>query len=44
MPPAEKAFTDLMELQKEGKIKHVGVSNFGVKQVTVVRLKLSAQR
>jgi myo-inositol catabolism protein IolS len=28
-----KAFKDLMELQKEGKIKHIGVSNFGVAQL-----------
>ncbi|KAH8068267.1 oxidoreductase [Aureococcus anophagefferens] len=29
----ERAFLDLMELQKEGKIKHIGVSNFGVRQL-----------
>lgn len=34
VPPSEQAFIDLMKLQKEGKIKHIGVSNFGVKQLT----------
>eukprot|EP00943_MAST-04B_sp_MAST-4B-sp1_P002644 g2644.t1 len=33
IPPVAKAFNDLMELQKEGKIKHIGVSNFGVEQL-----------
>lgn len=32
-PPTEKAFKELMVLQKEGKIKHIGVSNFGVNQL-----------
>ena len=34
VPPSQQAFLDLAELQKEGKIKHVGVSNFGVQQLT----------
>ena len=33
VPPARKAFLDLAELQREGKVKHVGVSNFGVAQL-----------
>ena len=33
MPPVTKAFQDLMALQKEGKIKHIGASNFGVQQL-----------
>jgi len=33
VPPSKQAFLDLMELQKEGKLKHVGVSNFGVAQL-----------
>ena len=33
VPPSQRAFLDLMELQKEGKIKHIGVSNFGVRQL-----------
>jgi diketogulonate reductase-like aldo/keto reductase len=32
-PPTIAAFQMLMELQKEGKIKHIGVSNFGVNQL-----------
>eukprot|EP00038_Savillea_parva_P027990 m.62613 g.62613 ORF g.62613 m.62613 type:complete len:370 (-) comp8101_c0_seq1:3232-4341(-) len=32
-PPAEQAFIELAELQKEGKIKHIGTSNFGVTQL-----------
>jgi myo-inositol catabolism protein IolS len=30
----QAAFTELRTLQEEGKIKHIGVSNFGVKQLT----------
>jgi len=33
VPDPKKAFQILMELQKEGKIKHIGVSNFGVQQL-----------
>ena len=33
IPPVTQAFNDLMQLQKEGKIKHIGVSNFGVEQL-----------
>ena len=33
VPPAQQAFLDLQALQQEGKVKHVGVSNFGVKQL-----------
>lgn len=33
IPPVEKAFTDLKALQAAGKIKHIGVSNFGVTQL-----------
>jgi aryl-alcohol dehydrogenase-like predicted oxidoreductase len=32
-PPAEQAFIELAALQKEGKIKHIGTSNFGVTQL-----------
>ena len=32
-PPTTKAFQDLMALQREGRIKHIGVSNFGVEQL-----------
>lgn len=32
-PPAEQAFLELAELQKEGKIKHIGTSNFGATQL-----------
>ena len=32
--PAEDAFGMLAKLQEEGKVRHVGVSNFGVKQLT----------
>jgi len=32
-PPTETAFKTLMQLQKEGKVKHIGVSNFGVNQL-----------
>lgn len=32
-PPAEMAFKELQELQTEGKIKHIGTSNFGVTQL-----------
>jgi len=34
VPDAKKAFEILSQLQKEGKIKHIGVSNFGVQQLT----------
>jgi myo-inositol catabolism protein IolS len=33
VPPTAEAFKQLMALQKEGRIKHIGVSNFGVKQL-----------
>ena len=33
VPPAQQAFLDLMAAQKAGKIKHIGVSNFGVEQL-----------
>jgi aryl-alcohol dehydrogenase-like predicted oxidoreductase len=33
VPSTQTCFRDLMELQKEGKIKHIGVSNFGVLQL-----------
>ena len=33
VPSTQTCFRDLMILQKEGKIKHVGVSNFGVNQL-----------
>ena len=33
-PSTEEAFAALSELKKEGKIRSVGVSNFGVKQLT----------
>ena len=29
VPSTERAFKALVKLQKEGKIKHIGVSNFG---------------
>ena len=32
-PPSQTAFRDLMALQREGKIAHIGVSNFGVAQL-----------
>lgn len=33
MPSPKEAFAELHQLQSEGKIKHLGVSNFGVKQI-----------
>jgi len=33
VPASQQAFIDLMAMQKEGKIKHIGVSNFGVEQL-----------
>jgi len=33
VPSTGKAFSELMQLQREGLIKHIGVSNFGVKQL-----------
>ena len=33
VPSTETAFTTLARLQKEGKIRHIGVSNFGVEQL-----------
>jgi myo-inositol catabolism protein IolS len=33
VPSTQTCFRDLMELKKEGKIKHIGVSNFGVNQL-----------
>eukprot|EP00966_Prymnesium_polylepis_P145622 3363667-Prymnesium_polylepis.1 len=33
VPPAQQAFVDLLALQSEGKVRHVGVSNFGVQQL-----------
>jgi len=32
-PSVAKAFETLTELQREGKVQHIGVSNFGVKQL-----------
>ncbi|MDR0554213.1 MAG: aldo/keto reductase, partial [Treponema sp.] len=32
-PTTEEAFAALMELKKEGKIRHIGVSNYGIKQI-----------
>ena len=32
-PSVQEAFETLIALQKEGKIRHIGVSNFGVKQI-----------
>jgi len=34
VPDVKSAFATLAELQKEGLIKHIGISNFGVKQMT----------
>lgn len=34
VPPTQRAFAELVQLQAEGKIKHIGVSNFGVAQLT----------
>ncbi|KAK3244450.1 hypothetical protein CYMTET_45935 [Cymbomonas tetramitiformis] len=36
VPAIETCFKDLMKMQAEGKIKHIGVSNFGVKQLSEV--------
>lgn len=33
VPPTIAAFLQLMEAQKQGKIRHIGVSNFGVQQL-----------
>ena len=33
VPSVGRAFSELQALQKEGKVKHVGVSNFGVEQL-----------
>jgi aryl-alcohol dehydrogenase-like predicted oxidoreductase len=33
-PSTEEAFAALAELKKEGKIRHIGVSNYGVKQLS----------
>mmetsp|Transcript_13477 Transcript_13477/g.33052 ORF Transcript_13477/g.33052 Transcript_13477/m.33052 type:complete len:378 (-) Transcript_13477:93-1226(-) len=33
VPPVTRGFKQLMKLQEEGLIKHIGVSNFGVKQL-----------
>ena len=33
IPSTQTCFRDLMALQEEGKIKHIGVSNFGVNQL-----------
>ncbi len=35
-PSVADAFLTLADLQREGKIRHIGVSNFGVKQMTEV--------
>jgi aryl-alcohol dehydrogenase-like predicted oxidoreductase len=32
-PTTEEAFGALMELKKEGKIRHIGISNYGIKQM-----------
>lgn len=32
-PPTEQAFKALMEVQQAGKVRHIGVSNFGVAQL-----------
>jgi diketogulonate reductase-like aldo/keto reductase len=34
VPPTTSAFNQLMQLQREGKVKHIGTSNFGVSQLT----------
>jgi diketogulonate reductase-like aldo/keto reductase len=34
VPSTADAFVKLMELQAAGKIRHIGVSNFGVQQLT----------
>jgi len=34
LPTSAEAFGALMELRAEGKIRHIGVSNFGVRQLT----------
>ncbi len=36
-PQTAEAFQTLAALQREGKIRHIGVSNFGVKQMTEAR-------
>jgi hypothetical protein len=36
VPPAKQAFLDLMALQKEGKVKHIGTSNFGVRRASPI--------
>jgi myo-inositol catabolism protein IolS len=36
-PSTKEAFETLIALQKEGKIRHIGVSNFGVKQMAEAR-------
>ena len=33
VPPTTRAFNDLVRMQKAGKLKHIGVSNFGVEQL-----------
>ena len=33
VPPSKQTFLDLLKLQNEGIIKHIGVSNFGVEQL-----------
>merc|ERR1711957_777160 len=34
VPMVERAFKELAKFQQEGKIRHIGVSNFGVEQLT----------
>ncbi len=36
VPDVKSTFETLAELQKEGLIKHIGISNFGVQQMTEV--------
>ena len=38
-PSTEDAFATLVKLREEGKIRHIGVSNFGVKQLAEVLAK-----
>ena len=33
VPPTTRAFQDLQRMQAAGRIKHIGVSNFGVEQL-----------
>ena len=42
MPNLGSVFKELATLQTEGKIRHIGVSNFGVKQLQVGKLAFSS--